>query len=237
MNYWRINLTLAALIAITVLVNYLLQPDYSRPNYNFLPGMQYSPAYGAYSRNLNFANGRTPQGPVAGTLARGEQPLHYQATPEDALRAGEELRNPIKPDDALAFKHGAGVYPVFCIACHGATGAGDGTVVTRGVPALPISTGNAVNWRDGHLFHIVTYGKGAMASYAGQLTPYDRWCVIRYLRSLQVNAADLAAKNAAPAGSKSETGSKDVVPEETPAEAGRKKSDDNSVQDREEINQ
>jgi len=79
----RINFVLAALIALTALVNYFLQPDYSRPNWDFLPDMQYSPAYGAYSRNPSFADGRTLQEPVAGTLARGETPFHYQATPEE----------------------------------------------------------------------------------------------------------------------------------------------------------
>ena len=229
MTHTRISFVLATLIVLTALVNYVLQPDYSRPNWDFLPDMQYSPAYGAYSRNPNFANGRTLQDPVAGTLARGEKPLHYQATPEDALRAGQELVNPIRVDDKASLDRGANIYRVFCVACHGATGAGDGPAATRGVPALPLSAGNSVEMKDGHLFHILTYGRGAMASYAGQLTPHDRWCVIRYVRALQASAAA--------ANGKPETDSKDGDSEEASAEPNRAKSDDNAAQDHEEISE
>ena len=197
MKDMRINFVLAALIALTALVNYFLQPDYSRPSWDFLPDMQYSPAYEAYSRNPSFADGRTLQEPVAGTLARGETPFHYQATPEDAARAGQELVNPINADDKASLDRGTHVYRVFCAVCHGATGAGDGPVAIRGVPALPLSAGNSVEMKDGHLFHILTYGRGAMSSYAGQLTPHDRWCVIRYVRTLQASAAAAAQQKSA----------------------------------------
>jgi len=235
MTHTRINFVLATLIALTALVNYALQPDYSRPNYDFLPDMQYSPAYGAYSRNPNFADGRTLQKPVAGTLARGDMPLHYQATPEDALRAGQELVNPIDDDDQGTLDRGAHVYRVFCVVCHGPTGAGDGPAATRGVPALPLSAGNSVGMEDGHLFHILTYGRGAMGSYAGQLTPHDRWCVIRHVRTLQANAANLAAENGAAAEGKPQKESKDSGSEEATAKTDREKSDDNAAQRHEEI--
>jgi len=225
----RINFVLAVLIALTALVNYFLQPDYSRPNVDFLPDMKYSPAYGAYSRNPSFADGRILQEPVAGTLARGETPLYYEATPEDALRAGQELVNPINADDRAGLDRGAHVYRVFCVVCHGTTGAGDGPAATRGVPALPLSAGNSVEMKDGHLFHILTYGRGAMGSYAGQLTPHDRWRVIRYVRTLQAGAGA--------ANGKPETDSNDGDSDEASAEADREKSDDNAAQDHEEISQ
>ncbi len=237
MKDMRINFLLAALIALTALVNYFVQPDYSRPNWDFLPDMQYSPSYGAYSRNPNFADGRTLQEPVAGTLARGETPLHYQATPEDALLAGQELVNPIDADDKAGLDRGADVYRVFCVVCHGPTGAGDGPAATRGVPALPVSAGNSVGMEDGHLFHILTYGRGAMGSYAGQLTPNDRWCVIRYVRTLQASAAALAAENAGAANDKPETDSNDADSEKASAEGDPETPDDNAAQDREEISQ
>ncbi len=195
MTHSRISLTLAALIVLTAVVNYALQPDYARPNWDFMPDMQYSPAYGAYSHNPNFSDGKTLQQPVAGTLARGERSLHYQATPEDARRAGRELVNPINDDDKTSLDRGAHVYRIFCIVCHGPTGAGDGPAASRGVPALPLSAGNSVAMKDGHLFHILTYGRGAMGSYAGQLTPHDRWCVIRHVRTLQANATVPAVEN------------------------------------------
>jgi hypothetical protein len=38
---------------------------------------------------------------------------------------------------------------------------------------------------DGHYFHVITYGIRSMGSYASQLTPEQRWWVIKYLRSKQ----------------------------------------------------
>lgn len=36
---------------------------------------------------------------------------------------------------------------------------------------------------EGRIFHVVTYGKGAMGSYASQLTTKQRWMVTAYIRS------------------------------------------------------
>ena len=35
------------------------------------------------------------------------------------------------------------------------------------------------------MFHSVTYGKGAMGSYASQLNTMQRWMVIAYIKSKQ----------------------------------------------------
>ncbi len=94
----RTNIVLAALLLGVMLLTLTTRVDYSRPNIEILPDMKYTPAWTTYAANPNFANGRTLQAPVPGTLARGEQPLPYTATPESAVRAGEELRNPYDVD-------------------------------------------------------------------------------------------------------------------------------------------
>jgi hypothetical protein len=38
---------------------------------------------------------------------------------------------------------------------------------------------------DGKYFHSITYGKGAMGSYASQLNTTQRWMVIKYIRLKQ----------------------------------------------------
>jgi hypothetical protein len=35
------------------------------------------------------------------------------------------------------------------------------------------------------MYHVITYGKGQMGSYASQLFPEQRWWVINYMRSKQ----------------------------------------------------
>lgn len=185
MNATRLNIVLAVLLAVVLVAALLTRRDNTRPNFDFLPDMQYSPAYQAYAENPNFKNGRTLQTPPEGTLAQDAMPLHFGATPAEAVRAGVELNSPIEPDDKAAMARGENIYRVYCQVCHGPTGAGDGPVTKRGVPSMPVATGNSVKMKDGQIFHILTYGRGNMASYAGVMTPNDRWSVIRFLRTLQ----------------------------------------------------
>lgn len=197
----RVNMLLATLLAVVVALTFWVRVDYSRPNVEVLPDMKYSPASKAYTANPQFPNGRTLQAPVLGTIARRTSPLHYAATKEDALRAGEELRNPHvrESQDAAAtnaehwlasVQRGAEVYTVFCVACHGATGAGDGPVSQRGFPPPPsLLTGKSRDMRDGQLFHILTYGQNTMPSFAPQLAHARRWDVINHIRELQSKVA------------------------------------------------
>jgi mono/diheme cytochrome c family protein len=90
----RTNTVLAVLLIIIVVLAAAVGVDYSRPNIEILPDMKYTPAWEAFAANPNFPNGRTMQAPVPGTIARGQMPLYYAATKEDAVRAGQELSNP-----------------------------------------------------------------------------------------------------------------------------------------------
>lgn len=195
----RTNIVLTVLLVIVIMLTAASRVDYTQPNIEILPDMKYTPAWAAYSPNPVFANGRTLQAPVAGTIARGQMPLHFEATKEDALRAGEELENPYQQTDAEpaqlqeSILRGGGTYRVFCVSCHGATGAGDGPVPQRGFPPPPsLLTGKSLQMRDGQLFHILTYGQGSMSSFTGQLSPERRWDVINYVRSLQATAGPAA---------------------------------------------
>jgi mono/diheme cytochrome c family protein len=173
--------------------------DPTVPNREFLPEMVRSPRYDAFSANTNLPNRMTEQPPVPGTIPRGFLPLHFQATPEDAVRAGEALKNPFSPDDGRALDRGMFVYVNYCLTCHGPLGMGDGPVTQRGFPApLSLIAPHAAQIKDGQIFHIITFGQKNMASYASQLSREDRWKVILYVRSLQKQAAE-AAKQAQPA--------------------------------------
>ena len=39
----------------------------------------------------------------------------------------------------------------------------------------------------GHLFAVVSEGYGSMPSYAGQISPRDRWAIVAYVRALQLS--------------------------------------------------
>jgi mono/diheme cytochrome c family protein len=181
------NLVLAVLLVFVTALGWWLNTSTDRPHYEILPDMKYSPAYGAFSPSPHLANGQTLQNPIPGTIARDELPLHYENTPADALRAGEELENPTAATDAAqSVDRGASVYRAFCVACHGNEGHGDGLVAKRGFPPPPsLLTGKSTEMKDGQLFHIVTFGQANMPSLAAQVTPTERWDVINYVRRLQ----------------------------------------------------
>lgn len=191
---YRVNLVLGFALASVFALLLMLRVDNSRPNYqvNLGDDMTYSPAYTAFEPNSNFANGRTLQDPVPGTIARGTQIFPFEATPEDALRAGEQLVNPYdsSTEEGIASaERGAVVFQAFCTSCHGADGTGNGPVAQRGFPPPPsLLIGKSREMKDGQLFHILTCGQNSMPNFAAQLPPHRRWDVINHIRSLQKEA-------------------------------------------------
>jgi mono/diheme cytochrome c family protein len=184
LNFW-LFLGLLFTVALCLLLE---QRDVSRPHYDFLPEAQmtYAVAYDSFSPNPNFPDGLTLRAPPAGTVARGHLPLHDQPTLEDALRAGQELKNPFTEVDARRLKRGGDVFENVCQVCHGPIGEGNGPVTQHGFPlAASLLADRAVRMRDGQMFHIVTYGQAKMPALAAQLSPEDRWCAILHVRMLQ----------------------------------------------------
>ncbi len=196
MTVRRLNALLALAFAASFALMWVLRRDVRQPNVEFAPDMAHAPRYAAFAPNPVFPDGKTLQAPPPGTIPRGWMPLHYQATPADAARAGEELRNPFVRTDVRALARGEQVFTSFCVPCHGAGARGDGPVAARGVPPPPSLLAEHATQvlKDGQIFHILTYGQNNMASYASQISREDRWRVILYVRSLQ------AASRAQPAG-------------------------------------
>jgi mono/diheme cytochrome c family protein len=192
MSRQGLNFVLLAAFLASLGLNWMLHAQPSQPNREFIPEMVRTPRFNAYSANPNFADGKTLQTPVAGTIPRGFLPLHFAATPEDAVRAGDTLQSAVRLDDAQVVSRGAVVFSNFCTPCHGGTGKGDGLVVQRGYPAPPsLYADNARKIKDGQIFHILTYGQKNMPAYASQLSPEDRWNVIAFVRSLQKQTAPI----------------------------------------------
>jgi len=185
-------------VVMSVAASWIFSSDPTRPNFEFLPQMAHSPRYNAFAPNPNFADGNTLQRPELGTIARGSMPWHFAATPQEALRAGEELKSPLYSGNVRARERGAFVFSNFCAVCHGAGGAGNGPVAQRGYPPPPsLLAEHALKMKDGQIFHVLTYGQNNMPSYASQLSREDRWNVILYLRTMQAAAAP-AAPSASP---------------------------------------
>ncbi len=184
----KLHVLLFAAIALCLGSTYLLRRDYAEPNDELMTERQMarSPAFGSYDPNPNFADEITFRQPVPGTIARGAQAFAYAATPVEAARAGKELSTPLDPGSAATRAQGGALYATYCQCCHGPTGNGDGKVSGRGFPApLSFLKSQAMDMKDGEMFHILTYGKGNMPPHALQLAPVERWAVIVHIRVLQ----------------------------------------------------
>jgi len=185
---WINPLLFLALLGTTALCWLVPERDVTQPNYAFLPEAQMvqSPAYDSYAPNPNFADGLTQRTPPAGTIARGYPRLNYQPTLQDALRAGEELRNPYPPTDTVRRERGTAVFTHYCQVCHGPLGLGNGPVTQGGFPPpSSLLADRAVQMKDGQMFHVLTHGQANMPSFSTQLSREDRWSVILHIRMLQ----------------------------------------------------
>ena len=186
------------------------------PGSAYMPDMYYARAYETY--NYNNVEGELDslrnRGilynglPVSGTVARGDVMPHHLTGDSAGLRAAETMRNPL---DSMASTRGAmkeaeRLYLINCGICHGPALDGNGPITEAGgggYPAVPpsLKDGLVGAMSDGHYFHVITFGKGSMGSYASQLTPDQRWWVIKYIRSRQAgNAAKSDSTQAGGAG-------------------------------------
>ena len=203
----RTNYVLAALMVVVIALSLMLNTGRTRPHYEIMTEMKYSPAYPAFSENPHFSDGRTMRRPVPDTLAHDQQVFDFPATPAGAVRAGDEFPNPIPREDdgfQASVARGSNIFRVYCVLCHGATGDKDGPVVERGFPKPPpLTTGGSAKMKDGQLFHILTFGQRSMPPFAAQLTRRQRWDAVNYIRSLQppvtsTAATETSASNDAP---------------------------------------
>jgi mono/diheme cytochrome c family protein len=155
----------------------------SRPGSEYMPDMARGPAYKAFAPNSATRSGITLQRPVAGTIARGHQPFHYDVGPTEAERAGRELADPLIATPATLAK-GKALYQIYCLVCHGAEGKGDGPIASK-IPTPPsYRSTRLLAYPPGRIFHVITKGANKMPSYAAQLTPDERWLVVTYVRAV-----------------------------------------------------
>jgi mono/diheme cytochrome c family protein len=175
------------------------------PGTVYMPDMAYSRAYETYSTNPVFADGRTSQGPVAGTVKRGDAyPVHIEMDKVGDTAnyyASRSLQNPIASLNAEQLKEAERVYLINCGICHGAKLDGNGPLWKDGdgpypsKPATLVGDAKYEAMPDGQMFYSITYGKNLMGSYASQLTAKQRWEVITYIKTKQgkVKQADAPA--------------------------------------------
>jgi mono/diheme cytochrome c family protein len=176
--------------------------------HNRKPGTIYVPDM-YESRAYEFYNGRlTSLKPVDGTVKRGTL-LPYHLKAEDTAQANL-VKNPLVLDEA-GIKEGKRLFDIYCGVCHGTKLDGNGPLYKDGTgpyPAAPAAllTGKVLDYTEGRIFHVITFGYNVMGSYASQLDLEQRWKVVGYIKQMQNGGkapaaapADSAAAPAAPA--------------------------------------
>ena len=120
--------------------------------------------------------------PVPNTVKRGGY-LPYRIH-KDSFEIAALVKSPIEDGDEV-LKEAKILYDRFCVHCHGEKGMGDGSVgvVYKGVTAY---NSRAVKDKpEGHIFHVITHGKGRMWGHGSQISIEDRWKIVKYVQTLQ----------------------------------------------------
>ena len=160
--------------------------DRNSTGWEYFGDMAHSPAYESYTPNPNFADGKTMQNPVEGTIPIGYQPYLYQKTEEDRVKAGLALVNPYEStEENLA--RGKQVFTAFCANCHGDKGDGQGYLYTS--KKYPYPPGNLLSSKvrthpEGEIFHVITVGYGVMGAHGYMIRPEDRWKAAMYIKDV-----------------------------------------------------
>ena len=185
--------------------------------------MQDQPKMKPYRGTNFFGDGLSSRPPIDGTIARGylrsDKELYTGKKSVSSVSTAPASTNPY-PDDTDTFpipvtedtvKRGRERYQIFCSACHGMTGHGDGMIVRRGFrQAASFHDDRLRQAPVGHFFDAITNGWGAMPSYSAQVPVQDRWAIIAYIRALQISQQNV--QQATPSGS--------PVPGSSPVPAG-----------------
>jgi len=108
-----------------------------------------------------------------------------QTNPWLAPTWADTVRNPLKAD-IKTIAEGKNLYARNCVVCHGDKGKGDG-IAAAGLSPKPADHSSAKTQKqsDGAIFWKMTNGRPPMASYSKSLTPYARWELVNYIRTLK----------------------------------------------------
>lgn len=149
--------------------------------------MHVQPRQNPLAKSDFFPDQRSARLPVEGTVAQNQ--LH-----EDTYLYTGKIGN--NPGDSMPFavtrevlERGRERYNIYCAPCHSRVGDGNGFIPTRGFARKPPSyhIERLEKAPVGYIYGVITEGFGIMQDYSAQVTPHDRWCIVAYIRALQLS--------------------------------------------------
>ena len=162
---WRVELGLA-LLALGSMMAFAQAAQWRRLGFHKLPLQMNRTLWGA----LLF---------VLGGLAVGLPALTVDAYPDTFRRSDSAYA-------AVSIAHGAHLYEVHCVGCHGANGKGDGpAAVGLAKPPANLTEPHTALHTAGDMYWWLTHGmaRGGMPGFAAELTDQERWDMVNFLRA------------------------------------------------------
>ncbi|MEQ9424745.1 MAG: cytochrome c [Cyclobacteriaceae bacterium] len=138
-----------------------------------------------YTSNPNNPNEMNMREPVANTVPRNKKGYLPYKVEKDSLTIAAAIPSPLDSADTEVLKHGKVLYERFCQHCHGAQGKADGKVAEKFLGVANLTGLAYQNITEGHIFHVITHGKGLMGAHGSQISPEERWKIARYVKKLQ----------------------------------------------------
>ncbi|MEM7145472.1 MAG: cytochrome c [Verrucomicrobiota bacterium] len=154
-----------------------------------------------------FANGMASRVPVDGTVPMGfavptalagEGPVEGKAFTHgpDYYNSGaigdyygDGMPEELEVTEAFITR-GQDRFNLNCAVCHGESGDGKGAVSNYWpTPIANLHEARLVDRAvtpDGSIYRTITYGKGLMGPYGGNISVEDRWAIVAYVRALQL---------------------------------------------------
>ena len=219
-NNIQMKINILKISAVLGLTSVLLSScgQKSNPPLVYFPDMYFPVAYDplmkaedAYSDHDNEIplfvknQGATGLGPVDGTVGRntdGVVEVNWsKSLSPDQYNLGYEAskgitKSPLNAkNSAKDLERGKILFDHTCATCHGTAGDGQGSIVQTGAYS------GVPNYADreltvGSVHYVLTHGRNAMGSYAGQLNTGDRWRVAMYVMSAFKKTASTPAASA-----------------------------------------
>ena len=144
--------------------------------------------------SVPFASGNNTPGPGrlnTGQPERGLMPAPFAQA--DLLGpVVQDLPNPV-PADAASLERGEVLFNRICSVCHGPTGVGAEANIIEKHPLLVaynLSGPVVAGFSDGYIYGIIRVGRGLMPPYGHQISHFDRWNIVNYIRVLQGQAGN-----------------------------------------------
>ena len=148
--------------------------------------MHVQPRLNPLAKSDFYTDQRSARPPVEGTVARGDlRGDTYFYTGKFGSTPGDYMPFPVTED---VMTRGRERFNIYCSPCHSRLGDGNGMIPQRGFRRPPSYHIDRLRQAPlGYFFDVMTNGFGAMPDYASQISPRDRWCIVAYIRALQLS--------------------------------------------------